>query len=256
MKYVYLGNGRLGRDTLAHAIASGRTPVGLVVHPTARARLRDEIVALSGLDAERIIDAPTLRTPEGLHWLAELEPEWLVSVLFGYVLRADVLTIPRRGAVNLHPALLPYNRGAYPNVWSIVDRTPAGVTLHHMDPGRAVDTGDIIAQHEVPVDPTDTGATLYAKLEAAGLRLMTESWPLLEMADTPRVPQHGTGTEHRVKDAESIDRIDPDALVRAGDLLDILRARTFAPYPGAYLDLGGNRRIEIRVELHERESRG
>lgn len=250
MRYVYLANNRLGRDALEAAIAAGRRPVGLVVHPIDRARNRDEIVALAGLPPDRVIEAPALRTPAGRRWLAALQPDWLVSVLFGYIVRPDVLDIPRRGAVNLHTALLPYNRGAYPNVWSIVDKTPAGVTLHHMSPDKGVDAGDIVAQREVPVSPTDTGASLYAKLERAALELLTARWPLLESPDTPRSAQKGVGTYHRVADVSAIDRIDPDQVVRAGDLIDILRARTFPPYGGAYLDLRG-KRVGIRVELTE-----
>ena len=40
--------------------------------------------------------------------------------------------------------MLPYNRGKNPNVWPIIDGTPAGVTLHYIDSG--IDTGEIIHQ--------------------------------------------------------------------------------------------------------------
>jgi methionyl-tRNA formyltransferase len=53
-----------------------------------------------------------------------------------------------------------------------------------------------------------------------------------------------------VADVEAIDRIDPDASMRAGDLLDILRARTFPPHRGAYLDLP-DRRVYLKLELTE-----
>ena len=66
----------------------------------------------------------------------------------------------------------------------------------------------------------------------------------------PRTPQQGTPTYHRSADLARLDRIDPNGLYRASDLIDILRARTFPPYPGAFLDLG-DRRVYLRLELEE-----
>ena len=89
--------------------------------------------------------------------------------MFGYILRPNFLRLIPRGCVNVHPALLPYNRGAYPNVWSIVDGSPAGVTIHFVDEG--IDTGDIIAQAQVVIEPVDTGESLYRKLERGAVAL-------------------------------------------------------------------------------------
>lgn len=246
MNYVYLANNRVGAEIIRWLVDQGHPPVGVVVHPADRSKHRAKIMEAAGLTHEHILEAPALHTQTGVEWLELHEPDWLVSVSFGYLLKANVLAIPKHGAVNLHPALLPYNRGAYPNVWSIVEHTPAGVTMHFIDPG--VDTGDIISQREVPVLPTDTGATLYARLEEAALELFIETWPRLYLNDLPRRPQPAGGTSHRVADVERIDRIDPNQLIRAGDLIDIIRARTFSPHKGVYLDLG-DCRIYLRLEL-------
>lgn len=248
MTYVYLANGRLGLEVLRWLVEQGDSPAGLVVHPPERRKFGSEILSVAGLPSEHVIEGPALRTTEGLAWLKAHEPKWLVSVLFGYILSPNVLAVPTCGAVNLHPAFLPHNRGAYPNVWSIVDRTPAGVTLHFIAPG--VDTGDIIAQREVPVRPTDTGASLYGRLEEAALSLFQETWPGIVANSVQRNPQPEGGTSHRVADVERIDCVDPDQQVRAGDLIDILRARTFPPYKGAYLNLSG-RKVYLRLELTE-----
>lgn len=251
MKFVYLANGRLGFEILRWLMEREDQPVGLVVHPCERGKFRDQIVEVSRLPKELVLDAPLLRKPQGLAWLQARQPDWLVSVLFGDILKPDTLTVPRLGAVNLHPALLPYNRGAYPNVWSIVDRTPSGVTLHYIDPG--VDTGDIIAQVEVPARETDTGASLYARLAEASISLFQAHWPAMRGNGVARIPQTGEGTSHRVADVDHIDRIDPERMYRARDLINILRARTFPPYKGAYLDLG-DRRIYLRLELTEEKA--
>jgi len=248
MRYIYLANGRVSTEILRWLIEHGQNPAGIVVHPHGKDKYRDELIAMSRLSPADVLEGPKLATQEGIDWVSARKPEWLVSISFGYILKPVVLAVPTKGAINLHPALLPYNRGAYPNVWSIVDRTPAGVTLHFIDPG--VDTGDIIAQRAVPVEATDTGATLYARLEEASVTLFQETWPVLLAGSFQRKSQQPDGTFHRVSDVEQIDRIDPNQHVRAGDLLDIIRARTFPPYKGAYLDLPG-RRVYLRLELTE-----
>lgn len=248
MRYVYLANGLLGLEILRWLVDCGDRPTGLVIHSPKRAKCRQEIVESAKLPKEQVLEAPALQTDRGIAWLKAQQPDWMISVLFGYILKPDVLAIPRFGVLNLHPALLPYNRGAYPNVWSIVDRAPAGATLHHIDAG--IDTGGIAAQRELPVYETDTGATLYARLEDACIALFKEAWPAIRTNKVGRRPQVGPGTFHRVADTDRIDRIDPDRMYRARDLIDILRALTFPPYKGAYLDLG-DRRIYLRLELTE-----
>jgi methionyl-tRNA formyltransferase len=170
-----------------------------------------------------------------------------VSVMFGYMLREPIRRLFPRECINLHPAYLPWNRGAYPNVWSIVERTPAGATLHYVDDG--VDTGDIIAQRRVVVAPHDTGETLYGRLEAASLELFRDTWPLFAAGRAGRTAQSGEGSFHRVHDVEAIDAIDPGRAYAAGELVDIPRARTFPPHAGVLT--AGNRRIHVRVELEE-----
>src|SRR5207248_7068189 len=139
------------------------------------------------------------------------------------------------------------------NVWSIVDGTPAGVTLHYID--EHVDTGDIIAQREVLVDAADTGGTLYNKLERAAEALFCETWPLVRSGKAPRIPQGSGGTYHRVRDVEAIDEIDLDRPYKAGDLINILRARSFPPHRGAYFR-DGNRKVYIEVSLISEQGGG
>src|SRR6185295_1772991 len=186
LRIVALANNRVGLGAVELLRRDGTEIAGLVVHPADRARLRAEIIAAAGVPADRIFDGSTLRDPTVLAQIAALGADLALSVYFGYLLRPEFLAL-FGSVLNLHPALLPYNRGAHPNVWSIVDGTPAGVTLHHVDPG--IDTGDIVAQAEVTVEPVDTGETLYAKLEAASLDLLAASWPAIRAGTARRRPQ-------------------------------------------------------------------
>jgi len=71
--------------------------------------------------------------------------DFIITFGYGKILKADLLKLVT--AINIHPGYLPYNRGPNPNLWSFMDDTPKGVTIHYVDEG--IDTGDIIAQKKV-----------------------------------------------------------------------------------------------------------
>lgn len=247
MRIVYLGNNWVGWQVLKWLRDQGEEVVALVVHPPERCKYGEEIIESAGLEAARIFYGSRLRCPDVIEAIRAVKPEIGISALFGYILHREFLNSMPAGCINIHPALLPYNRGAYPNVWSLVERTPAGVTVHYMDEG--VDTGDIIAQREVAVDPIDTGKSLYRKLEQNAVDLFKETWPLIRSGRAPRIAQkEGRGTSHSARDVQCIDEIDLDRSYPARELIDIIRARTFPPYPGVYFSQAG-RKVYLRLQL-------
>jgi methionyl-tRNA formyltransferase len=182
---------------------------------------------------ETTVDA-LLTEPDQLEVIRDIKPDLIVSVGFDHLVPADILTIPSEGAINLHPSLLPHNRGKSPNVWPLVDGTPAGVTLHYMD--EAFDTGDIIAQREVETSFADTGKRLHRRLEDAQYDLFTELWPDIESGTVERIPQDSeNGSYHTTEDFLELCELNPDAEVRIEDLLNRLRALTFPPFDNAQI---------------------
>jgi len=247
MRILFLGNNWVAWQVVRWLRGQGEQIVGLVVHPPHKRKCGDEIIRSAQVSPAHIFDGSLLRQPEILQAIRALQPDFGLSVLFGYILRRELIDLFPAGVVNLHPAYLPYNRGAYPNVWSIAERTPAGVTLHYIDAG--VDTGDIIAQKQVPIEPVDTGETLYRKLERACVELFRETWPLIRSGRERRIPQdRGAGTYHRTWDVERIDHIDLNRTYTARGLIDVIRARTFPPHPGVHFVHQG-RKVYLRLQL-------
>lgn len=197
-----------------------------------------------------------ITTKEQLALLEDLQPDLALSVGYDHLVPPEILSIPPDGCINLHPALLPYNRGKSPNVWSIVEETPAGVTLHYMD--EEFDTGDIIAQREVETRFADTGRALHERLEHAQYELFTDVWPRIENGQVETEPQPSTsGQYHSVEDFRDLCRIDPHETYEAIELLNVLRALTFPPFDNAYVEVDGQRHyidIEIRREDSGRDS--
>lgn len=247
MRILFLGNNWLGWHVLEWLKQQEDEVVGLVVHPTGRQQYTEQILEAGGLPSHSVFDGSKLREESTLAAIRALNADIALSVLFGYILEPSIIGLFPQGVINLHPALLPFNRGAHPNVWSIIEGTPAGATVHYIDEG--IDAGDIIAQRRVQVEPIDTGETLYRKLEAASLSLIIEAWPLIRQGNPPRKAQVlERGTYHRKMDVEEVDRIDLDSRYTARKLIDILRARTFHPYSGAYFEESG-RKVYVSVSL-------
>lgn len=221
--------------------------VGLVVHPRDNEKFTDRILAEAHMPEHLIRRADQLRDPETVAFLRSLQPDIVLSAFFAYILKPDVIEIPRRGCINLHPAYLPINRGWHPNVWPMLDGSPAGVTVHYIDPG--VDTGDIIARRIVEVEPVDTGGTLHQKLTRELVELFKETWPSIKSGTNARIPQDpALATSHKRKDMDELDYIDLDRPYRAGDLINLLRGRTYPPYPAAFFCYQG-RKVYVRVQL-------
>lgn len=247
MRVLFLGNNWVGWQVLKWLKEQNEQIVGLVIHPDEKQLYTDQILASARVDPAYIFDGSQLHLSETLDLLQALRPDIGISAFFGYILKPEFLNLFAAGVVNLHPAYLPYNRGTYPNVWSIVEGTPAGATLHYINPG--IDTGDIIAQRQVSVEPIDTGETLYRKLEGASVDLFKETWPLIRSGQTVWVPQsEGEGTYHRAKDVQKIDYIDLERMYTARELINIIRARTFTSYRGAYFVHQG-RKIYLQLQL-------
>jgi methionyl-tRNA formyltransferase len=180
------------------------------------------LAALRELEPEvRTLDADE---PLDLGALDALDPALLVSHGYRRIIRAPVLERFPGRVINLHISLLPYNRGTDPNLWSALEGTPAGVTIHFVDEG--VDTGDVIAQREVALSDDETLASSYTRLQEEMAALLREQWPAIRAGTCARVPQTGPATAHRAADRAAVEHL----LSRGWDTpLGELRGRLSAP---------------------------
>jgi methionyl-tRNA formyltransferase len=246
MRIAFAGNRSVARSCLQHLIDVGVKPMALLIPTGDETDLRD----LAGLGPDRVLVGPEFRESGGIELLRSLDLDYIVGVHFPYIVPEVVLGIPKIGALNLHPALLPHNRGWHTVSWAILEGTPIGATLHFMDSG--VDTGDIVAQVELDIRPEDTAHTLYARLLDLEVELFRSSWPLLASGDPPRKAQsRGEGTSHNRAElgTESVRRLDLDATRPVREVLTTLRALTTSDVDeAAYFEAEGQRyRVQVTI---------
>lgn len=167
--------------------------------------------------------------------------DWLFIVGWSQIAGPTLLASPSRGALGMHPTLLPEGRGRASIPWAIIkglDET--GVTLFQLDEG--VDTGPILDQVRIPLGDDETASSLYAKASDAHVELALRVWPRLladQIVATPQDPAAGSVWPGRKPSDGAIDQSmsvhDVDRLVRA----------TTRPYPGAFFDQRDGSRVRI-----------
>ena len=111
----------------------------------------------------------------------------------GRILPQAMLDFPRLGALNVHPSLLPKYRGATPIQSSLMQGdTETGVSIMMMDAG--MDTGDLVAQEHVFIEPTDDYGTLHDRLAVEGARVLSQVIERAEHGPLLREAQLGEPT--------------------------------------------------------------
>lgn len=123
---------------------------------------------------------------------------FLASFGYRHLVPDAVLALFPRCSANVHISYLPWNRGADPNLWSFLEDTPKGVSVHCMT--SRLDGGDIFARKEIAFSGAETLRSSYETLSKAALDLFFELWPRLKKGDAEAAPQPSRGSYHRKAD--------------------------------------------------------
>jgi len=218
---------------LALAMA-GHEVIGVVTRidkPAGRGRtLATPPVKLTARDRGFTVFQPRrVREPEFIERLRVMAPDVIVVAAYGQILPREILSLPRYGCVNIHASLLPLYRGAAPINWAIVrGEAETGITIMQMDEG--MDTGGILLQERIPIDPRDTAGTLADKLSRLGAGLIPEALRGLESGTLVPVAQDAS----KATLAPPLKKGDGliDWSLSAGVIHN--RIRGLSPWPGAY----------------------
>ncbi len=173
--------------------------------------------------------------PESVAWLQALNPDILFVIGWSQILSAEVLSIPRLGAIGAHASLLPHNRGSAPVNWALIrGETTTGNSLIWLAEG--VDEGDVIDQTTISIDPYATCETVYKKVATSNARMILRLLPELARGlrpGNPQAPGDDPVLPRRRPQDGGIDWSRP-----ASEVYDFIRALT-RPYPGAFSGLEG-----------------
>jgi methionyl-tRNA formyltransferase len=156
----------------------------LIGRPPKVPSLRD-IKARHGIP---VVGSEDVNDAETMALIQSWQPDLVISIYLNQLIKCDLIRLPRLGCLNIHPALLPRNRGLFPYFWAIAngDRE-TGITLHWVD--EKFDTGDFLLQEVVPIEPDDTMTSLQYKSAQIGAEMLVKGMDLIESGHPPRIPQ-------------------------------------------------------------------
>ena len=129
--------------------------------------------------------------------------DFIVSYGYSKIIKKEVIKHMKYSIINLHISFLPYNRGYYPNLWSFIEGTPSGVTIHRVNEG--IDTGEILFRKKILIDiKIHTFESSYKILRKEIENLFSISWINIRQGNCKVITTKRKGTFHYKKDGDEI----------------------------------------------------
>jgi methionyl-tRNA formyltransferase len=179
----------------------------------------------------------TLKTPEVTEQFVSLKADLAILAFVSQIIPPPVFNAPQFGSICYHPSLLPKYRGRTAINWALIrGETVTGLTIFWLDKG--IDTGPILLQKEVRVDPNDTTGTLYFnKLFPLGIEAIGEAVDLIKAGNPPRIAQDESKATYDPPCGDEHAKIDWSK--PANELYNLIRGCD--PQPGAHTIWQGKR---------------
>ncbi|MEY4364037.1 MAG: hypothetical protein RLZZ24_1389 [Pseudomonadota bacterium] len=246
LRVIFAGTPEFAAVAMAHILAAGHVVPLVLTQPDRPAgrgmKLQASAVKQLALQHNLPVSQPrSLRLdgkyPEDAQQaqadIAAAQADVMVVAAYGLILPQWVLDAPRLGCLNIHASLLPRWRGAAPIHRAIeAGDTHTGVVIMQMDAG--LDTGDMLLRDQLPIEATDTTASLHDKLADRGGACIVQALQdaQLGVLQPGKQPEEGVTYAHKIEKAEAaIDwRLSATAIDR--------RIRAFNPFPGATAQMG------------------
>lgn len=233
-RVVLLATPEFGVPTLRALVRQGHQVACVVCQPDRAAgrglQVMSPAVKRAALELGfPVLQPPSLRKPEALAALAALNADLFLVAAYGLYIPDEVIALPPRGCLNLHPSLLPRHRGASPVAAAILaGDAETGVTVHLVT--SEMDAGDIVAQARTPIGVDETAGALTARLGEWGAEVYVDAvnrWLRGEVMPHAQDASQATWSDRLTREDGRLDwRRDADALAR--------QVRAFDPWPGTY----------------------
>lgn len=254
LRILFMGTPQFAVETLKSIIQANYKVVGVVTAPDRPAgrgrKLQHSAVKEYALEQGLEVLQPTnLKSPDFLDQLRRLNPNLQVVVAFR-MLPEVVWKFPEYGTFNLHASLLPQYRGAAPINWAIMNgEVKTGVSTFFID--EKIDTGAMILQREVSIEPEDNAGSLHDRLMVKGAGLVVETLQLIAGGEVKTRAQEDTGElKGALKLTRENTKIDWERPLE--EIHNFIRG--LSPYPAAWTSLiNGNDELMMKIYASERE---
>ncbi|WCO00557.1 methionyl-tRNA formyltransferase [Psychroserpens ponticola] len=254
LRIVFMGTPDFAVATLKTLVDANYNIVGVITapdKPAGRGRKLNESAVKKYAQSEglNILQPTNLKAESFLEELKALEANLQIIVAFR-MLPEVVWSMPKHGTFNLHASLLPNYRGAAPIHWAIINgETKTGVTTFFID--EKIDTGAMILQEEITIEPDETVGTLHDKLMEIGSKLVLKTVQLIEDDAVETTIQPNT---EELKTAYKLNKgnCKIDWTLPIDDIYNKIRGLN--PFPSAWSDLNNeNETVTVKIFKIEKE---
>jgi methionyl-tRNA formyltransferase len=253
LRIVYMGTPEFAVESLKCLVEGGYNVVGVVTMPDKPMGRHGSVLRASAVKEYAVAQGLPVLQPEKLkdeQFLAELralKADLQIVVAFR-MLPEVVWDMPRLGTFNLHASLLPQYRGAAPINWAVMNGDKeTGITTFFLQ--HEIDTGKVIQQERVSIEPTDNVGVVHDKLMYLGGKLVIETVDAILEDRVVSIPQEEMITDEPLRPAPKIFketcRIDWGAPTQR--IYDFIRG--LSPYPAAWtlLKIEGQKEKNLKI---------
>ena len=241
MRIVFFGTGDFAIPSVKRLLGSGHDMVSAVTRPDTRmgrgwkvqpapikAILEKTSPGMNVLQPEDLSDKVFMSS------LEEARADVFVVIDYGCILKKDILDMPEKYCLNLHPSLLPRYRGAAPiNRAILAGEKETGNTVIRMN--ERMDAGDIVSQETTAIGEYEDAVSLSERLAQSGAELLIKTLDEIAGGKEKLTRQEEEKATYAPKLRKSEGRIDWNE--DASSI--VLKVKAFRPWPGAYTYLNG-----------------
>ncbi len=255
LRIVFMGTPDFAVETLKSLLDHDFNVVGVITAPDKPAgrgrKLRQsavkEFAVANGLT---VLQPVKFKNEEFLTELKNLNANLQVVVAFR-MLPEVVWNMPEYGTFNLHASLLPQYRGAAPINWAIINgEKQTGITTFFIE--KEIDTGNIIDQVTIDIEPNESAGTLHDKLMIKGAELVANTVKKIEEGNVTTIDQEDLfKTTDELKPAPKIFK--EDCEINFDDNINNIynKIRGLSPYPCAWIKLTRENGEETNMKVYE-----
>ncbi|MCR5829805.1 MAG: methionyl-tRNA formyltransferase [Lachnospiraceae bacterium] len=234
MKTVFMGTPEIAASALSALIGSSHSVEAVVTRPDAVSG-RGKSIHFSPVKELAVKNGIRVIQPEKgsgsmlFDELSKINPDIIVVMAYGRILKKDVLELPKYGCINLHASLLPKYRGASPIQWAVLNgEKETGITVMQMSEG--LDCGDMIMTEKITLDEKETAGSLTDRLSQISGPLLLKALDAIGNGSATRTPQDESKATYVTTIDKSFGNLD---LTKDAVTLERM-VRGLYPWPGAY----------------------
>lgn len=246
MKIVFMGTPDFAVPSL-NALYNNGYSIDLVITQKDRPRGRGKKIQFTPVKERalelglEVYQPENINHKESVEKIKEINPDFIVVVAYGQILKKEILNIPKFGCYNVHASLLPKYRGAAPINWAIINgEKETGITIMEMDKG--LDTGDMITSDSINIYKEDDTETLHDKLSTLGGELIIRALKDIREGYATKTLQDDKLSSYASMLTKEMGKIDWN--LPGKKILNLIKG--LKPWPSAYTIYKGN-----MVKIHK-----